>query len=422
LFVLFLFAGYYKADPRFASVQARVDITVLFALLSFSVLACRFARGRLWRRVPRASVRMLLLFILLCMCLLGGVLHPGITGYGFDKAVRFVVLTGWAVWGAALVITDQPSLKRFTWAVAAVGTAMAIDALVGTGTAGAAWFVTAFGSNYIALARATGLGLITVVTFLLPLTRRHPAKVVLLGMIGVQLLAAARAGARGPVAALALALLLFVFTGFQLLPVLRVERFTLRFCTAALAVVFVVGGILQRIANTLVQRMLVLVSEGGISALTRLEYFSAAMTLWATSPLWGVGTGAFALSQGAFGGRLYPHNIVLELGTETGLIGAGVFAAMIWVAFERGLHFLRRSRAGDRFLARYLLVATAFLLFNALVSGDINDNRMLFVFLALLSGSGRFLTTLMPARNLEPTIRVMSVRSCAQERRFRDEV
>ncbi|MEM2164053.1 MAG: hypothetical protein QXR62_06520, partial [Candidatus Bathyarchaeia archaeon] len=83
--------------------------------------------------------------------------------------------------------------------------------------------------------------------------------------------------------------------------------------------------------------------------------------------------------------RLYPHNIILELGAELGLIGVLIFAMMIGMAFAKSLVTLGAQRGFGKIATRYLLVVCCFTLLNAMVSGDINDNRILFTSVALLA-------------------------------------
>jgi len=65
--------------------------------------------------------------------------------------------------------------------------------------------------------------------------------------------------------------------------------------------------------------------------------------------------------------RLYPHNLVLELGAENGLIGVLIFGALIIVTFAIGLTFLKREKGLARVVVRYLLVVCCFTLLNAMV-------------------------------------------------------
>lgn len=390
LFALFLFAGYCKADPRLAFIQTHIDITLLFLILSFLVVLYRMVRDPFAQRVSRSFSAVAALFLLLAASLVGGLLYTQSREYGVDKALRFVLLTGWAFFGAALLISGSLSLKRFSWAVATISTVMAIDALLSYPGVGQVSFVTAFGSNYIALARAAGLGLLTTVALLLPMEQRPLVKLFLWGIAALQLWAALSAGARGPVLALIFSILLFFALSVRGFPRLRIERFSLRLGVAAFFICIVLAAMGQELFPTLAFRSEIALTEGGTSVMTRLSLYRAAIELWANSPIWGNGTGQFGIAVAGEDIRLYPHNIVLELGAEVGLIGVLVFATMILVAFAKPLITLRAQKGLAKIATRYLLVACCFALMNALLSGDVNDNRILFTWIALLATASRF--------------------------------
>lgn len=390
LFALFLFAGYYKADPRFAFIQTHIDITLLFLLLSFLAFLHHGLKNSFAQRIPSSFTMVAALFLLLAACLLGGLLYTQNREYGFDKALRFIFLTGWAFFGAALLISDFLSLRRFSWAIITISTLMAIDALLSYPGAGQVGFVTAFGSNYIALARIGGLGLLTTVVFLLPTERRPLVKLCLWIMAALQFWATLSAGARGPVLALILSFLLIFVISVRGLPRLRIDRFALRLGVAAFFFVIVLAIVGQELFPTLMLRSQILVTEGGTSVATRLSLYQAAMELWAKSPIWGIGTGQFGRAVLGEDIRLYPHNIILELGAENGVIGVLVFITMMGVAFAKGFICLNSGRGFAKTVAQYLLVVSCFALLNAMVSGDINDNRMLFALVGLIAVTPHF--------------------------------
>ena len=391
LFALFLFAGYYKADPRLAFIQTHIDLTLLFLILSFLMFLYRLLRKPFAQRVPIGFVKEAAFFLLLAACFLGGLLITQSKGYGLDKTLRFIVLTGWAFFGTAFLITDYLSLRRFSWAVVIISTMMAIDALLNYPGVGKVSFVTALGSNYIALARASGFGLLATLAFLLPTERRLLAKLCLWVVAILQTLAALSAGARGPVLALAVSLLCFFALSVRGFPHLKVERFSWRLGMVLFIALVLIGTVGQEIFSTLFFRTQLLMTYLGESAVTRLHLYEEAFRLWASSPVWGVGTGGFAMAvTGSALVREYPHNIILELGAEIGLLGVLFFVAMICVAFGIGFAVLKKSTRIARVTARYLLIAGCFALWNAMVSGDINDNRMLFTLVGLLSCTQRF--------------------------------
>lgn len=384
LFALFLFAGYYKADPRLAFIQLHIDITLLFLLLSFLAFLHRRLREPFAKRMPSSFTRVTVLFLLLAASLIGGSLYTPVRGYGLDKMLRFIFLTGWAFFGAALLISDFLALRRFSWAIVIISTAMAIDGLLNRPAAGQIGFVTAFGSNYIALARASGLGLLAAIAFLWPTERRPLVKLCLWVIAALQLWAALSAGARGPVIALIfLFLLFFALSAWGFLR-LRIDRSALRL---GVLVFFFVALVLVRqdLFSTLLFRSQIALIGGDISLATRLSLYQAAIDLWEKSPIWGHGPGQFGVAMAGEYVRLYPHNIILELGAETGIIGVLIFVAMIGTAFTQGFISLRSGNRLAKTVARYLLAINSFALLNAMVSGDINDNRMLFTFVGLIA-------------------------------------
>ncbi len=113
----------------------------------------------------------------------------------------------------------------------------------------------------------------------------------------------------------------------------------------------------------------------------RIFLWEKALTLW-TTDLWhlfiGVGTAGYI---GAFTWRdvEYPHNLVLELLTEYGLIGLTVFSVHVLLIAR---HVFQRA---GRWLQPEVLMwlAGSLTIFLAtFVSGDLNDNRLLWFFLA----------------------------------------
>jgi O-antigen ligase len=209
-------------------------------------------------------------------------------------------------------------------------------------------------------------------------------------MAALQFWAALSAGARGPVLALILAFLFFFALSARGFPRLRINRFALQLAVVMFVVVIIFAAVGQDLFSTLMFRSQILVTEGGTSVATRLDLYRTAIKLWADSPIWGRGTGQFAVAVAGEDIRLYPHNIVLELGAETGIIGVLGFVTMIGLAFTKGFICLHSEKGFAKIVARYLLVAGCFALLNAMVSGDINDNRILFTLVGLLTATSRF--------------------------------
>ena len=117
-------------------------------------------------------------------------------------------------------------------------------------------------------------------------------------------------------------------------------------------------------------------------ALQRNNLWLAAIEIWQENPLLGVGLAGFPIHAG-FGDSLgvYPHNIILELASETGLLGLALFVSFSLYCIFRG-NFDGVPRI-DR------LVAIGVLASGLAISSVISDfglQRELFIGLGLISG------------------------------------
>jgi len=97
----------------------------------------------------------------------------------------------------------------------------------------------------------------------------------------------------------------------------------------------------------------------------------------------GVGTGGYASI--ATTGALYPHNIVLEIGSELGILGLLAFAAFVISVVVRLLRLIARGGESAGW-SGLLLTLFVFSLVNAQFSGDVPYNSGLWLWGGLASG------------------------------------
>lgn len=82
---------------------------------------------------------------------------------------------------------------------------------------------------------------------------------------------------------------------------------------------------------------------------------------------------------------LYPHNIFLEITSELGFLGLFSFTFILLDSIMVAFRNIRNAKSkNDFYLTLALLMNLIFMLINSSVSGDINDNRLLFTFLGLV--------------------------------------
>lgn len=116
----------------------------------------------------------------------------------------------------------------------------------------------------------------------------------------------------------------------------------------------------------------------------RLSYWSNAIVFWSSSPLIGTGVGSFSslYLQGREIPGTHPHNIVLEILSETGLIGIALFLLFMWSA-ARNIR-IARLREDPLYLGITMLFASL-LIVRAMLSDDLAYQWELFVVTGLLT-------------------------------------
>lgn len=368
LLALFLTAGYVKADPSLAWIPG--DLTVILAAALTIVLVRSFIRDH--GRVSVVSIEVLLLFALM----LAGVFNMDWQAYGSEKLDRFYTLTLLAAIAPMFLVLQEQQLVRFFNALTVLGLGMSAAALATLiSNPSHLLRVTAFGSNTIALGRAAGAAAVWLVILNSQKRLASPLATVLLLILGVALVAS---GSRGPlIATVVAATAVYLSPGEQRYArTLRVVAFAcvlLGMITAERAAL--PQGSLDRIES-------LLAGQPGESASDRAEALRASLARIPSAPL-GIGFGGFTTKINLWPGsdRQYPHNIIIEILLETGWAAGLYFIWLVILGFRRLLH--ARWQSHGRFGSDALLGFLIFSLMNALVSGDINDNRLLFTILAL---------------------------------------
>src|SRR5262249_51348094 len=121
----------------------------------------------------------------------------------------------------------------------------------------------------------------------------------------------------------------------------------------------------------------------------RLDLFLSALEAMITYPIHGLGIGGFAQWFYGVEQRGYPHNILLETGAELGLPGLVLIAYLFWSPLRMFLASLHKPIV--RVVQEVELIRItvfgfiSFIWITTLSSGNLNDNRIVFTALALLT-------------------------------------
>lgn len=108
----------------------------------------------------------------------------------------------------------------------------------------------------------------------------------------------------------------------------------------------------------------------------REQAWQAAWDAFVAHPLFGVGAGGFAQAMG-WHGRVYPHNLLLEVASEFGLIGLGCLAALFAVPLRHLLATLRQA-GRPSVAAVFGFGLLVFAVGGAMAVGDLIRNHCVF--------------------------------------------
>jgi O-antigen ligase len=364
-----------------------IDITVFLALAN-AIQVVPLLVDSHPRTVSRVGI---VLWLSLGLLVLGGVLYAPDQSLALGKAVTYWALVILPIVPAAMRVGAEPrQVKRFLWTFFAMGiptVAIGLTQLSGSEP------LVVLGMDTIQVSSAALLVPLLGIAYVLP-QRRLLASIVTLVLIPASFVVAIASGSRGP---LLMLVLIGAVGAIRYLARLHAVRWRLVGGVAglALASVVVVWTTAPSLPATSLGRFTSLgefvqssvsggpdVTGGDLSAAARVRLFQFAVEMFEERPLIGAGTGGFeALNTAALGpgADAYPHNAILQIAAEFGLLGLALFLGVVYVGLFRPLP---EGYTGLAIRAVFL-----FCILEAMVSGDIFADRetlgILFLILAI---------------------------------------
>lgn len=387
LLAAFVFLPFFEEAPLIRLLPG--DPTVMLGVLLVGVYARRLAA----RSVSAIPAGLVIPFVLIGAALAIGLIGTPAPAYGGEKVLKYFTVTLTAAVAPFFVVRTRAELMQFLGAIAAgaVVIAAVTPVLKPTVIPGITFELDTEGrysfGGQIMPARflcTAALVLIVAPTFV----RGRVRFLGPLAAAGVMFVALGF-GARGPIVALVVAL-----AGVVLLSGLRAPRqlvlVLLAVVAAGMALPFVSlpgqsAGRLAEVASD---------PAGVLRGDTRAALYDEAVRLIREHPLTGIGTGGFSsytlvLMPPKFTVE-YPHNIFLELSTDVGVVPAVVLLLPIAAGIAILLRRVRLTTdRAERHIAILVLGLFLLNLFATQFSGDINDNRTMWLFLALAWLIGR---------------------------------
>lgn len=348
-----------------------IDFTVLITGLSLGAAVIYLVAARNW-----PSGRPLAVVVLLLVIALAGSVHQSHTEQAAEKADRFYVLTLLAVFLTTLVVRHHRDANRLLWVMG--GAALGLTgwiAFTGESKYGEGSRIVSQLGSTIAFGRTAGFVIVLAIAWLLTtrrltLPRLGVAAAVVSGTAWTMFAIASR----GPIQAVAVAAVAMVAPQLWRMRATGTWRAMVLIGSLVATVVAVWSAVPEGARERIVM-------VDGASSDSRK--FAWSLT-WSNldASLFGNGWGSFA-ERTDVEGLLYPHMFLLEVWYEAGLVGLVALLGLLWLAFSNQL----RVFPVDPGAATLALGAATFWAASAMVSGDVNDNKIMWVVFAVVAAA-----------------------------------
>lgn len=345
-------AGDFKSIGALSSFP--IDLTLLCAAVVAAAVALQLIRGPIHPEILTVVVGFGLL--------LPTVFISATTEYGSDKILRIFTLTLLSAIAPVVGIHNTQDIEKHLWAWTGISGIVAASALINPQISAAQTDapITAAGVDTIGLGFAGGL---VVVSMMLGLAWKRVPWFIAVPLGGCALYALLQSGSRGPLFSTILAIAAGTVLARSRPKLAR---------TAVLGVLCIVGVVTAFVAAPYgaQQRIVALLKgETAGTAAERQNLYDVALKSITEHPF-GIGWGNY--QNIAFSNYRYPHDLVLEVLAEAGVVFGGLF--LLWIAvYAWRARYAAVDHAGGVVLALLVLMVG-----TASVSGDINDDRRLF--------------------------------------------
>ena len=358
---LFYVVGFFKGDPRLDATP--VDLTVTVAVMMLLAMGVRLFFTDSTLHLPRDFVFYVPLLALMFISL---TYTPNFVA-GLDKTLRFVFLTLMGAISPFLLVDTPEKIRRFLVGLVLGGILMSVNSFFMLGGEDR---LTAPSGETTALGFSAGLALVIIWALWFPrmsLFRR----ILLYPFIAVLLVALVGSGGRfanvGTAVCIALSILFYrklvvdlaimLGAGIAALPFVRIPAASLDYL-ASLAHPHQAFG-------------------------TRTDLMFFGLRTFLDHPLFGVGIQGYRYVTPNPLTYNFPHNLLLELGAELGIFAILTFLALAVCSYRAMFRVLRDAYSENAPLYRTVFLMLILTCMDASVSGEMNNDRLLFFMLSM---------------------------------------
>ena len=361
-------------------VIANINLVVLVSIIYFvSVIFVLFSVKKTILSKSKVLFYLFYLLMLLTAPILWVVFD--ITEYGLEKFANFWLI----VVPISLVVIekyDRKDVINTFYILLGVSCFLALLSAVGLSVSERTDNrMAALGGGPIVFARWMGFGIISLLFLPVKIKNRYKYSLILIFLI-----LALASGSRGPILALFLTRLVYIFLNFNRV----IVKISLGVCLLVSVLLFSgLGKEMSKIGG--LDRVFMNVAKKGGSSQstsTRTNLAIGSFILLQHYPL-GVGAGNWqAVSNEIRPTHLmpleYPHNLLLEVACEYGVQALLLLLLLLIFVFHLSFRKMMQYRRDKTSLYPLLFYLFIFLFLNSLISGMLNDSRLLFIVISFI--------------------------------------
>lgn len=325
--------------------------------------------------LPRLSVTNVF-FTLFLLNILLGVLYSPLKEIGMNRAFLFAYAVGIPFY-SLLFLEKEAVIKLFRW-VLLVAFLFAFLTFFFGKKALSENRITLIGTGMITFGRFYGLA--TIIGFESYFAYRNmKSRLRYVYLLGVVLIAVSLflTGTRGALVSLIVA---FGFYVAFFAPI------SLRKKVLTIFMLLVVSGVILLFAQKGIAKYRILaINLAGSSVKFRLIMWKEAIKIFVQNPVFGIGTGGSSIDMGQFLLGTYPHNMLLEVLAEQGLIGLILFMGLVFGAVKTFIWLFHQDEKTRR-VAGLCLSLFIYTFVSAMFSSTIGGNKEFFLLIAIIEG------------------------------------
>jgi O-antigen ligase len=369
-----------------------VDITVIATLIIWLGLVKILLEGN-WK-LPSEQKSIVYLFLIFGLLLGISYIYTVSPDYGFRKILRFNTFAVTMFISPLLIIKSPADSKRllsYFYFLLVIIIGIMLLQFVYFLKWGDFAIVLAYwnrisipGANPIQVSRFLAIGAAMMIALLI---RNKPSQSLhYFAILFVILLSIILSGSRGP--------LVSIIIGSIVYAILYERKHSSRIFGYGILAIGTIITLLLLLPESLTQRFFdisqgsVIMTQQGVRRIstiaTRFEFWSMSLQAWfssITSFFIGLGAGSFSSLFIWRDWRWYPHNLIFEIIAELGLIGLVIGVLFIIKSYQIINKGIQRGSFTDH--SALWVAGTVVMFIAAQFSGDINDNRILWMFIGV---------------------------------------